>query len=218
MGFDIDIGGRAGDRSIAFHCRDDGGLVALAGPSGIGKTSILNMVAGLLRPERGHIRIGGQTLFDSSAGIDVPPARRRAGYVFQERRLFPHMRVRANLLYGKREGAPVSFDEVLTFLGIGPLLDRWPATLSGGETQRVAIGRALLSAPHFLLLDEPLSSLDPPRQAEIQEAIDRIRKRIALPILYVTHDLTEAERLRARLVIMGENEQSTVLHATQSLS
>lgn len=203
MGFDIDISGGAGGHQIAFQCRDDSGLVALAGPSGAGKTSILNMVAGLLRPERGHIRIGGRTLFDSAAAIDVPPARRRAGYVFQERRLFPHLRVRANLLYGRREGALVTFDEVLAFLGIGHLLDRWPATLSGGETQRVAFGRALLSAPDFLLLDEPLSSLDPPRKAEIQAAIDEIRRRIALPILYVTHDVAEAERLSARLVVMG---------------
>ncbi|MEJ7933139.1 ATP-binding cassette domain-containing protein [Sphingobium sp. AN558] len=203
MGFDIDISGRAGERRIAFQCRDDGGLVALAGPSGVGKSSVLNMVAGLLRPERGHIRIGGQTLFDSFARIDLSSARRRAGYVFQDRRLFPHMRVRANLMYGRREGALVTFDEVLAFLGIGHLLDRWPATLSGGETQRVAIGRALLSAPDFLLLDEPLSSLDPPRKAEIQEAIDQIRSRIALPILYVTHDAAEAERLSAQIVVMG---------------
>jgi molybdate transport system ATP-binding protein len=157
------------------------------------------MVAGLLRPERGRIRVGGETLFDAGAAIDVPPERRRAGYVFQEARLFPHLRVRANLLYGQRLAASadrwIGIDEVTEFLGIARLLDRWPATLSGGEAKRVAIGRALLAGPRFLLMDEPLSSLDAARRDEIMLVIERIRDQLGVPILYVTHDAAEVDRL-----------------------
>jgi molybdate transport system ATP-binding protein len=204
MSFDIAIGRTIGDRTIAFTCRTDAPLVALVGPSGVGKTSILNMVAGLLRPDRGHIIVDGETLFDAAAPIDVPAARRRAGYVFQDRRLFPHMRVRANLLYGRRGRAAATMQEVVAFLGIGPLLDRWPTSLSGGEAQRVAIGRALLSGPRFLLLDEPLSSLDPDRKAGILDAIDHIHRRAPMPILYVTHDRREADRLGTLVMDLGQ--------------
>lgn len=206
MSFDIDVQRRVGGRSIALSCRTDSALVALVGPSGIGKTSILDMVAGITSPDQGHITVGGRTLFDSDVGIDVPAAQRQAGYVFQDRRLFPHMRVRANLAYGRRASATVDMDDVLTFLGIGHLLDRWPHSLSGGEVQRVAIGRALLSGPRFLLLDEPLSSLDRNRKATILDAIDHIRTRSPMPILYVTHDVTEAERLSAMVVTMREED------------
>jgi molybdate transport system ATP-binding protein len=204
MSFDVDIRRAIGDRTIAIAFRTDHPLVALVGPSGIGKTSILDMVAGIASPDRGHIAINGDILFDSDAGINRSIAQRHAGYVFQDRRLFPHMRVRTNLLYGRRTGMAVDMDDVLDFLGIGHLLDRWPSNLSGGEAQRVAIGRALLSGPRFLLLDEPLSSLDRHRKSDILDAIDQIRRRSPIPILYVTHDMGEAERLSAMIVTMTD--------------
>lgn len=203
MSFDLDLTKRLGDAEIACRVETGEGLTVLFGPSGAGKTSVLNMVAGLLRPDRGHVRVGGELLFDSGQGIDLPPEARRAGYVFQEARLFPHLRVRANLVYGRREAVAVlGFDETVAFLGLAPLLDRWPRTLSGGEARRVAIGRALLSSPGFLLLDEPLSSLDRARREEIMVVIERLRDEVKLPILMVTHDRAEAERLGNRIVEM----------------
>jgi len=159
------------------------------------------MIAGLLRPVCGHVQVGGQTLFDADSGIDVPPEQRRVGYVFQDARLFPHRRVQANLLYGARDAARLA--EVAATLDIAPLLRRWPRTLSGGEARRVAIGRALLSEPAFLLLDEPLSSLDPARREEAMRAIERVRDARAVPILMVTHDAAEAERLGDRVITIG---------------
>jgi molybdate transport system ATP-binding protein len=199
MSFEIDIEKRLGDTRIALTLVAGQGATVLFGPSGVGKSSVLNLVAGLLRPDRGRIAIDGETLFGD--GIDLPPERRRAGYVFQEARLFPHMRVRANLLYGVRDAAE-RFEDSIGFLGIDHLLDRWPRTLSGGEAQRVAIGRALLSKPRFLLLDEPLSSLDRARRDEIMQAIEHVRDVLALPILMVTHDPEEAERIGTRVVRM----------------
>jgi molybdate transport system ATP-binding protein len=162
------------------------------------------MIAGLLRPDRGRIAVAGEVLFDSEKGIDLPPEQRHAGYVFQDGRLFPHLRVRDNLRYGwKRNSAEarwMEFDEAVAFLGIGHLLDRWPRTLSGGEAQRVAIGRALLSNPRFLLMDEPLSSLDRARREEVLTVIERLRDELALPILYVSHDHAELERLAATII------------------
>lgn len=199
MSFEIDIEKRLGHAHVALTLEAGEGATVLFGPSGIGKSSVLNMVAGLLRPDRGRIAIDGETLFGD--GIDVPPERRRAGYVFQDARLFPHMRVRANLLYGagrEQDG----FEDRTGFLGIGHLLDRWPRTLSGGEAQRVAIGRALLSRPRFLLLDEPLSSLDRARREEVLVAIEHVRDVLKLPILMVTHDPVEAERIGTRVVRM----------------
>jgi molybdate transport system ATP-binding protein len=202
MSFDIAVRRHLDGRDIALTCRADARLIALIGPSGVGKTSILNMVAGLLTPDEGHVAIGGERLFDRAAGIDVPPADRHAGYLFQDLRLFPHMRVEQNLRYGRRPGGNLSQDEVLTFLGIGHLLHRMPATLSGGEAQRVAIGRALLSAPRFLLMDEPLSGVDRARRDDILALIERLRDEMRLPILYVTHDMREAERLADLIVEM----------------
>lgn len=206
MRFDIAVDRRLGDVRVSATVRSGAGLVVLAGPSGAGKSSVLNMVAGLLRPDTGQVRVGGATLFDDAAGVDVPAERRRAGYVFQDARLFPHMRVRANLLYGWRLAPAaerwMTLEEATAFLGIGHLLDRWPRTLSGGEARRVAIGRALLAGPRFLLLDEPLSFLDPPRRAEIAGVIERVRDELALPILMVTHDEREAERLAGDVVRM----------------
>ena len=196
MSFDIDVAKRLGDTRIALTAKVGEGATVLFGPSGVGKTSILNMVAGLLRPDSGRIVVGGETLFGDC--IDVPPERRRAGYVFQAARLFPHLRVRANLLYGA--GGDTDFADRIGFLGIARLLDRWPRSLSGGEAQRVAIGRALLSDPRFLLLDEPLSSLDRPRREEVMQAIEHVRDVLRLPILLVTHDPEEAERIGTRIV------------------
>ena len=204
MSFEIDVVRRLGEARIALALRSAAPLVALVGRSGIGKTSVLNMVAGLLRPDAGRIAIADETLFDGRGGIDLPPERRRAGYVFQEHRLFPHRRVRANLLYGAQAGGAglIGFDEAIDLLGIRHLLDRWPRTLSGGEAQRVAIGRALLSSPRFLLMDEPLAALDRARRDEIAGLILRIRDTIALPILLVTHDEAEVGRLGAERVAM----------------
>lgn len=201
MSFDVDVARRLGDAEIACRIESGDGLTVLFGPSGAGKTSVLNMVAGLVEPDRGHVRVGGETLFDAALALDVPPEHRRAGYVFQDSRLFPHKRVRANLLYGWRSGeGAVDVDETIALLGLARLLDRWPRTLSGGEARRVAIGRALLSNPRFLLLDEPLSSLDRARREEIMELIERLRDELGLPILMVTHDRAEAERLGSRIV------------------
>ena len=198
MSFEIDVVRRLGDAEVALALDAGDGATVLFGPSGVGKTSVLNMVAGLLRPDRGRIAVGGRVLFGDE--VDVPIDRRRAGYVFQEPRLFPHLTVRANLLYGRRGVGAI--DEQIDFLGIGHLLDRWPHSLSGGEARRVAIGRALLSEPAFLLLDEPLSSLDRARREEIMRAIEHIRDGLGLPILMVTHDPEEAERLGTRVVRM----------------
>lgn len=198
MSFDIRVAKRLGEVEVALDLTVGEGLTVLFGPSGIGKTSVLNMVAGLLRPDDGRIAVGGRLLFDAAAGVDLPPERRRAGYVFQDPRLFPHRRVRANVLYGAKDDA--ALDATAAMLGIGHLLGRWPGMLSGGEARRVAIGRALLSDPAFLLLDEPLSSLDRSRRAEIMDAILRVRDEVRLPILMVTHDPEEAERLGTRIV------------------
>lgn len=198
MSFEVRVAKRLGDAEIALDIAVGQGLTIVFGPSGIGKTSVLNMIAGLLRPDRGRIAVAGRLLFDDVAGVDVAPEHRRAGYVFQEPRLFPHRRVRWNLLYGARDAMRLA--ETTAMLGIEHLLDRWPRTLSGGEARRVAIGRALLSDPAFLLLDEPLSSLDRARRDEIMAAILRIRDTAGLPILMVTHDPEEAEVLGTRIV------------------
>jgi len=199
MSFRVTVEKRLGEAEIAVSFRSDAGLTALFGPSGSGKTSILNMIAGLLTPDRGRIAVGGELLFGD--GVDRPPEDRHAGYVFQDGRLFPHLKVRANLLYGARRGpGRLGLDEVVELLGLRSLLDRWPRTLSGGEAQRVAIGRALLSAPHFLLLDEPLASLDRARADEIMTMIERVRDELGLPILYVSHNRAEVDRLAARVV------------------
>ncbi|WP_454886922.1 ATP-binding cassette domain-containing protein [Sphingomonas oryzagri] len=204
MSFDIDIRRRMGpDAEVAVRLASGPGLTALFGPSGVGKTSVLAMVAGLIRPDAGHVRVGGETLFGE--GVDMPADRRAAGYVFQDARLFPHYRVRGNLLYGARRagGQGMGLAEVADFLGIAHLLDRWPRTLSGGEAQRVAIGRALLSGPRFLLMDEPLASLDLARRREIMAVIERVRDELGLPILYVSHDRGEVDSLAAHVVEMG---------------
>lgn len=200
MSLDIDVARQVGEREIAVRIKTYSAITALFGPSGAGKTTILNMVAGLVRPDRGHVRIGNDTLFDRERGIDRPPFARGCGYVFQDARLFPHMRVRANLLYGRRTSNLISLSSVVDLLGIASLLDRWPSTLSGGEVQRVAIGRALLSGPKVLLMDEPFSSLDQQRKERLLALILDIRAETGIPVLYVSHDRAELDRLTTDII------------------
>ncbi|WP_296220431.1 ATP-binding cassette domain-containing protein [uncultured Sphingomonas sp.] len=200
MSFDIDLTVRRGERLIGTAFRSDARSTVLVGPSGAGKTSVLMMIAGLLVPSVGHVRVGGRTLYDAAARIDVPPHRRRAGVVFQEPRLFPHLSVRRNLLYGASDA--LALPRIAATLEVEPLLERWPRSLSGGEARRVAIGRALLSAPDFLLLDEPLASLDRARREEAMQEIERLRDDLRLPMLIVTHDPEEAERLGQHIIRM----------------
>lgn len=203
MSFDIALTYRAGESVRRCTIASEARLVAVTGASGIGKTTLLDCIAGLRRPLGGHIAVAGETVFDAAAGIDQPPERRRVGYVFQDLRLFPHRTVEANLAYGERPEAPwKSRAEALDFLGIAPLARRYPATLSGGEAKRVAIGRALLSAPRFLLLDEPLTSLDPARAEEILRLLERIRDELRLPTLLVSHAAAEVERLAGEVVVL----------------
>lgn len=181
------------------------GVTALFGRSGSGKSTVVNAVAGLLRPERGRIVAVGEVLLDTDAGRMVPAHRRRMGYVFQDGRLFPHLTVRQNLLYGRwfaPKGAGADFGRIVDLLGIGALLERRPGALSGGEKQRVAIGRAILSNPRLLLMDEPLAALDEARKAEILPYLERLRDELALPILYVSHSLAEVARLATTVVLL----------------
>lgn len=188
---------------VAFEA--PAGVTALFGRSGSGKTTVINAVAGLLRPDRGQIQADGVTLLDTGRGVNLPPHRRRVGYVFQDARLFPHLSVRQNLLYGRwfaPAGPGASLDRITELLGIGPLLDRRPGTLSGGERQRVAIGRAILSNPRLLALDEPLAALDDERKADILPYLERLRDDLGLPMLYVSHAMAEVARLANTVVLM----------------
>ena len=199
MSFDVDIHAKRGAFEIAAAFQADPGVTVLFGPSGAGKTSVLDLIAGVLVPARGRIAVDGQVLYDSAARINLPPERRRVGYIFQDARLFPHLSVRANLLYGFRLTAPneryAALDQIVALLGIGHLLKRAPLSLSGGEQQRVAIGRAILASPRLLLMDEPLASLDEARKQEILPYIERLRDELKIPILYVTHVASEVDRL-----------------------
>lgn len=205
--FKVSIKRTQGDFRIdaAFE-RSTPGVTALFGPSGAGKTSIVNMIAGLLTPDTGQIILNGRRLFDSARSINLPPEKRRIGYVFQDGRLFPHLTVRSNLIYGMRRTAPsdryVHFEQVVDLLGIGRLLTRRPARLSGGEKQRVAIGRALLTSPALLLLDEPLASLDAGRKAEVLPFIRRMCREFSFPIMYVSHAMDEILNLANQMVLV----------------
>ncbi|HUL74735.1 MAG TPA: ATP-binding cassette domain-containing protein [Vicinamibacterales bacterium] len=189
-----------------------GGLTALLGPSGAGKTSVLNVLAGLLRPDSARIAIDGTTLADTARGVWVPAHERRIGYVFQESRLFPHLTVRQNLAFGRwfagRRDAGIGMDEVVDLLGLRALLTRHPARLSGGEQRRVALGRALLSHPRLLLLDEPLGSLDVARRQEILPYLDRLIAELRLPMIYVTHDWAEIQGRAQTVVLMDHGRAS----------
>lgn len=192
----------APDLAVEFEA--PGGITALFGPSGAGKTSVLRAVAGLLPPDQGRIE-AGEVLFDSAARVNLPPSRRRIGYVFQEPRLFPHLSVGQNLRYGARFAAPGTAPHearLVDLLGLGPLLGRGIAGLSGGEAQRVAIGRAILSGARLLLLDEPMAALDAPRRAEIMTYLEALRDETGLPMLLVSHALEEVIRLASTLVLM----------------
>jgi molybdate transport system ATP-binding protein len=185
--------------AIEADIRTGAQTLALVGPSGGGKTTLLNMIAGLATPDEGRIAFGDAVLFDASDGVNLAPRERGIGYVFQEPRLFPHLSVASNLRFGARRaprGEPlIGFDEVVARLGVGALLDRRPAKLSGGERQRIAIGRALLSRPRALLLDEPLSALDPARRDDLIALIADLGARFSLPTILVSHRLDEVERL-----------------------
>ena len=207
MSLAVDIADRRGDFSLQAAFETGPGVTALFGRSGSGKTTIVNIVAGLRRPHAGRIALGARVLFDASAGIDLPARRRNVGLVFQEPRLFPHLSVRANLLYGRwagRRAARTDLDAVVALLGLEAHLRRRPGTLSGGEAQRVAIGRALMSAPDILLMDEPLSQLDGARRSEILPFLDRLAHLGGVPILYVSHAVDEVARLADDIVVLSE--------------
>jgi molybdate transport system ATP-binding protein len=199
MTIEVDVDHRFGDFRLHVSFKSEGRLTALFGPSGSGKTSLIGIVAGLTRPNYGRVVVNGEVLTDSERGIFVAKHRRRIGYVFQEGRLFPHLSVRRNLLYGRwftpRRDRYTALDPIVELLGIGPLLERSPEALSGGEKQRVAIGRALLASPRLLLLDEPLASLDEERKAEILPYVERLRDETRVPIVYVSHSVAEVSRL-----------------------
>jgi molybdate transport system ATP-binding protein len=200
----VDIEKRLGEFKLAVAFEAKEGVTALYGSSGAGKTSVANIIAGLVTPDRGRVAINDSVLFDSARGIDIPPHRRRVGYVFQEGRLFPHLSVTANLYYGRRMSG-IAADEaetrrVIDLLNIGHLLKRRPGTLSGGERQRVAIGRALLMKPRLLVLDEPLASLDRPRKLEILPYLVRLRDEAHVPMVYVSHQAGEIVRLASQVV------------------
>lgn len=206
----IDVRHRLGSFLLDARFETGSGLVALFGRSGAGKTSIINIIAGLIRPDEGRVSVDGTDLVDTARGVFAPRHRRRIGYVFQEGRLFPHLSVRQNLLYGRwfapKTSSTGDLDRVVDLLGIGHVLERRPGRLSGGEKQRVAIGRALLANPRLLLMDEPLASLDEARKAEILPYIERLRDEARVPIVYVSHSVAEVARLASTLVLMSEGK------------
>lgn len=200
----LDAEKRFPEFAVAATFETDAGVTALFGPSGAGKTTIVNMIAGLIAPDRGRIAINGTLLFDSATKLNVPPHQRRIGYVFQDGRLFPHFSVAQNLDYGRwMLGLPrdeAARDRIVAMLGIGHLLKRRPGALSGGERQRIAVGRALLTQPRLLLLDEPLASLDAARKAEILPYLERLRDEAKIPMIYVSHQAGEIRRLASHVV------------------
>ena len=205
---DVDIAQRLGTFRLDVQFTAQSPIIGLFGRSGAGKSSVVNAIAGITRPSRGHIRINETVLFDAERRIDVPIEQRRVGYVFQEALLFPHLSVQANLLYGQRLRAEgerfIGVARVIEVLGLGALLNRKPTLLSGGEKQRVAIGRALLAQPRILLMDEPLAALDIPRKTEILEYVERLRDEFHIPIIYVSHSVAEITRLADTVVVLSE--------------
>jgi molybdate transport system ATP-binding protein len=202
--FDVALKFKSFDLDVAFQ--NENGITALFGPSGSGKTLTLNLIAGLMRPDSGTIKLDGRVLVDRKRGVFVAPHHRRIGVVFQDSHLFPHLSVRQNLRFGRWFAPPgerpIDFDSVVEILAIGKLLSRHPARLSGGERQRVAIGRALLCHPRLLLFDEPLAALDMERKLEILPLIERLRDEFAVPIVYVSHAIEEVARLANKLVVL----------------
>jgi molybdate transport system ATP-binding protein len=200
----VDVDKQLGALQLSVKFKAVRGATALFGSSGAGKTSVINMIAGLLTPDRGSIALDETVLFDQAKGINVAPHRRRIGYVFQEGRLFPHLSVRQNLDYGRRMSGALrnasDFERIAALLDIGHLLDRRPGKLSGGERQRVAVGRALLMRPKLLLLDEPLASLDAGHKREILPYLVRLRDHAGIPMVYVSHSPAEVRRIATFVV------------------
>ena len=221
MSLTVDVSRRLGDFTLHACFESVGQLTALFGASGAGKSSLVNLIGGLLKPDRGRIVVDGRVLVDTQKRIDVPRHHRRVGYVFQDARLFPHMNVRSNLAYGRfftpARARYENFDRVVEMLGIGHLLQRSPASLSGGEKQRVAIGRALLASPRLLLLDEPLAALDEARKAEIMPYVERLRDETRIPIVYVSHSLAEVARLASTVVVLSQGKVTAVGPASEVL-
>ncbi len=200
---------------LAFRLRQGGflldldeqlqaGITALFGPSGAGKTTVLDAIAGLRTPESGRIAVGDRVLFDSATRVNLPPHARHVGYVPQDVALFPHMDVRRNVLYGRRPGQKLSLETVTGMLEVGGLLDRRVPDLSGGERQRVALARALMSAPELLLLDEPLAAVDVERRRRILPYLLRVRDELGIPVIYVSHDRAEVDQLADRVLVFAE--------------
>lgn len=221
MSLSVDIRHRKGDFTLEVSFEARGGVTALFGASGAGKTTVVNAVAGLMQPDRGRIALGERVFFDSEAGIFQPPHLRGMGYVFQEGRLFPHLTVAQNLAYPGRYLAepptPAETGAIVSLLGIGALMDRRPGRLSGGETQRVAIGRALLAKPSMLLLDEPLAALDGDRRAEVLPYLARLRDETRLPILYVSHARAEVRALATHVVVLTAGRVTAEGHVGEVL-
>ena len=208
----VDVSKQLGEFSLQAAFTSEGRVTGLFGASGAGKTSLINMIAGLLRPDRGTIAIDGEVLDDTVARVHVPAHRRRIGYVFQDARLFPHLDVAQNLDYGRRMNGlpddPAQRSRITDLLDIGGLLNRRPGQLSGGERQRVALGRALLSKPRLLLLDEPLGSLDESRKVEILPYLVRLRDEASIPMVYVSHDAAEMRQLATQIVLLRNGRVS----------
>lgn len=207
MSFEIGLSHQLGDCALSVDFASDAACIAITGPSGAGKTTLLNCIAGLITPDRGRIVIGERVLYDSARHISIPVEQRGSGYVFQDARLFPHLKVAANLAYGDRrrgqqQGA-IDRDGIIETLGISGIMDRWPANLSGGEVRRVAIARALLAHPQFLLLDEPIASLDPARSEEILTMIEQLGRALAIPMIYVSHQPQETARLTDTVITLA---------------
>jgi len=222
MSFEIDLSVRQGAFQLQANFAAPSGLTVLFGRSGSGKSTLINAVAGLIRPDHGRIKIGERVLFDSDRKIALPPRKRRLGYIFQDARLFPHMSVQKNLLYGQRFAPKLrkgrEVEQIVDLLGLEKLLYRMPAYLSGGEKQRVSIGRALLAAPELLLADEPLTALDQTRKLEILPYFERIRDELKLPVLYVSHSAAEVARLATTVVVLDSGQVTHLGSAAEVLS
>lgn len=202
---ELDFSQQLGDAQLQVNTTlPSRGITAVFGVSGAGKTSLINAIGGLTVPQQGRIVLNGRVLSDTTRGIWLPPEKRRIGYVFQDARLFPHYRVRGNLQYGMATSMRSHFDSLVQLLGIETLLPRYPSTLSGGEKQRVAIGRALLTAPEIMLMDEPLASLDLPRKRELMPYLQTLAKEVEIPILYVSHSLDELLHLAENVLVLDK--------------